>query len=93
VDINKDWFRQRWNFIAIALVLLIYTVTWLPERMVQQVYHDDRERSITSANNYAKLVGDYRKAIVQIIGGAFLLYTLYLTQLCAIVESVSYGFY
>ena len=46
--------------------------------MVQRVYHGDHSRE--SGNEYAKLVDDYRKTLVQIIGGAFLLYTLYLTQ-------------
>lgn len=60
--------------------MLSYAVVWLPERMVQQVYHGNREKSVASGNNYAKLVDDYRKTLIQIIGGAFLLYTLYLTQ-------------
>jgi hypothetical protein len=86
VRIDKTWLvstlRQRWEVVALIVILClsIPVVIWVPEAMVNRVYHGDRERSITSGNNYAKLVDDYRKTLVQIIGGAFLLYTLYLTQ-------------
>src|SRR5450631_3385505 len=75
-----DHFVRRWELIVLALILLALSVVWLPEAMVNRSYHGDRSRSIASGNNYAKLVDDYRKTLVQIIGGAFLLYTLYLTQ-------------
>ena len=44
-------------------------------RMVRHEYWDWASNS----NEYAKRVDDYRKTLVQILGGAFLLYTLYLT--------------
>jgi hypothetical protein len=74
--------KQRWEAIALVVILLLAVpaIVWLPEQLVNQVYHGDRKRSIESGNNYAKLVDDYRKTLVQIIGGAFLLYGLYLTQ-------------
>jgi hypothetical protein len=74
--------KQRWEAIALVVILLLAVpaIVWLPERSVNQVYHGDRKRSIESGNNYAKLVDDYRKTVTQIIGGAFLLYGLYLTQ-------------
>jgi hypothetical protein len=86
VSIYKDRLlgivKQRWEAIALVVILLLAmpTIVWLPEKLVNQVYHGDRKRSIESGNNYAKLVDDCRKTTVQIIGGALLLYGLYLTQ-------------
>ncbi|HEX4772228.1 MAG TPA: pentapeptide repeat-containing protein [Bryobacteraceae bacterium] len=81
-DAGRLWHRvkTRWELVALLgiLVVGIPAITWLPEKMVQRVYRGDRSRE--SGNEYAKLVDDYRKTLVQIIGGAFLLYTLYLTQ-------------
>jgi hypothetical protein len=73
-------FTRRWEPIILALILLALSVVWLPEAMVNRSYRGDQQRSIASGNNYAKLVDDYRKTLVQIIGGAFLLYGLYLTH-------------
>src|SRR5438309_9822921 len=72
--------RERWEIIALVVILCLSVpaIAWLPEKMVQRVYHGDHSRE--SGNEYAKLVDDYRKTLVQIIGGAFLLYTLYFTQ-------------
>jgi hypothetical protein len=74
------YFARRWEPIVLALILLALSVVWLPEAMVNRSYRGDQQRSIASGNNYAKLVDDYRKTLVQIIGGAFLLYGLYLTH-------------
>jgi uncharacterized protein YjbI with pentapeptide repeats len=73
--------KHKWKTTTTVagLLLAVSVIVWLPEAMVNKSYHGDQKHSIESGNNYAKLVDDYRKTVVQIIGGAFLLYTLYLT--------------
>jgi hypothetical protein len=62
---------------ALLLLLAIAIAIWpIPEWMVQKMYWVWRSHP----EQYAKLVDDYRKTLVQMIGGAFLLYTLYLTM-------------
>lgn len=70
-------FRKRGEIISLVLILLLAIAVWpVPQWMVRHEYW----KWSTDPNGYAKLVDDYRKTFVQIIGGAFLLYTLYLTQ-------------
>lgn len=61
----------------LILFACIPAIIWVPEKMVQQAYHGDHEKSLLSGNNYAKLVDDYRKTIVQAIGGFLLFGTFY----------------
>ena len=77
--LRRPWhyIQKRWEVLALALLVLLAIVVWpVPEWLVQHMYWEWRKHP----ENYAKLVDDYRKTLVQIIGGAFLLYTLYLTQ-------------
>ena len=68
--------RKRWEIISLASIALLAIAVWpVPQWMVRHEYWDWASNS----NEYAKRVDDYRKTLVQILGGAFLLYTLYLT--------------
>ena len=70
-------FLATWDILALAFLLLFGVLVWpFPEWIVKHVYW----QWTTDALNYARLVDEYRKTFVQIVGGAFLLYTLYLTH-------------
>jgi hypothetical protein len=70
-------FARRWEPIVLCVLVLLALAVWpVPQWMVRHEYW----QWSAHPNEYAKLVDDYRRTLVQIIGGAFLLYGLYLTQ-------------
>ncbi len=59
----------------LALIGLLVAIWTLPPWMVRHEYWEWTKHS----DEYATLIDNYRKTIVQALGGLFLLYTLYLT--------------
>jgi uncharacterized protein YjbI with pentapeptide repeats len=69
--------RKNWKWLAglVAIIVTLWLCLQCPEWMVNQEYRGDHSRS--SSNEYAKLVDDYRKTLIQAIGGLLFFATAY----------------